>query len=587
MSLSPYFKRLVAMHLPYKRRLMLALLGMIVTAATEPAVPFLFKQLLDKGFSDGKVQFSYWLVPLAVIGVFAIRGCSTFLSTYMMTWVSTRVLNELRQQMFTRVLDVPIGFYAQHTAGRVINSIMFEVQQVSEMVTKVFTTILRASLTVIGLLAWLIYINWKLTLITLVLLPLIAFVVRATGKRLKKLNRETLTINAQLTQAVEETIRAHQVIKIFGGQGYEKQRFEKRLHDLRRYIMRTTSTFAATVPITQLLTACAVAIVVVLALMQSSRGEITVGGFVSFLTAMLMLLAPLKQLTEINGPLQRGMAAAEAVFNLIDATPEKMEGRELAERAQGKVDFINVNFAYPGHSAVALQDINLHVRPGETIAFVGTSGSGKTTLVNLLPRFHVPTHGQILLDGQSVDDISLSSLRAQIALVSQNVVLFNDSVAANIAYGDKAPDRSRIEAAAQAAYLSDVIANMEQGLDTQIGDNGSRLSGGQRQRLAIARAIYKNAPLLILDEATSALDTESERAVQAALERLMQGRTTFVIAHRLSTIERADRIVVLSNGKIAEIGTHNELLEKKGIYANLYQLQFSSKPEDRKNALIE
>jgi subfamily B ATP-binding cassette protein MsbA len=343
--------------------------------------------------------------------------------------------------------------------------------------------------------------------------------------------------------------------------------------------MRTTSTFAATVPITQLLTAFAVAIVVVLALMQSERGEITVGGFVSFLTAMLMLLTPLKQLTEVNGPLQRGLAAAESVFHLIDSVPERHGGKELEHRVKGQLDFVDVSFSYPGQNQLALEDIQLHVEPGETIAFVGMSGGGKSTLVNMLPGFFSPSGGQILLDGQPIEDISLTSLRTQIAMVSQHVVLFDDTIAANIAYGDAKPDPERVKAAAEGAYLNDMIAGLPEGLNTHIGDNGSRLSGGQRQRLAIARAIYKNAPLLILDEATSALDTESERAVQIALDQLMQGRTTLVIAHRLSTIERASRIVVLSQGKIVETGTHQELLHQQGVYANLHKLQFSREAE--------
>lgn len=575
MIISPYLKRLAEMHRPYKKRLALAFLCMIVTAATEPVVPYILQLLLDNGFT-ATPKFSYWLVPLVVIGLFVIRGTSTFTSTYMMTWVSTRLLHELRRQMFSRMLDVPAGFYAVNTVGRVINSMMFEVQQIVEMITKVFTSIVRSSLTVVGLLAWLIYLNPLLTIVTLVLLPLIAVVVRLTGKRLKKLNQDALVVNGQLTQVIEETTRAQQVIKIFGGQDYEKSRFEERADNLRRYTMRMTSTFAATVPITQLMTACALAVVVVLALMQSNEGEITVGGFVSFITAMLMLLTPLKQLAEINGPLQRGMAAAEAVFNLIDTPLERTGGATLLKRATGGVDFVDVGFSYPGHEQLALSGINLHVEPGETIAFVGMSGGGKSTLVNLVPGFYSATTGRILLDGQPIDDISLASLRAQIAMVSQSVVLFDDTVAANIAYGDKSPDPARVFAAAKAAYLDDVIANLPQGLETRIGDNGSRLSGGQRQRLAIARAIYKDAPLLILDEATSALDTESERAVQAALDQLMQGRTTFVIAHRLSTIERASRIVVLSGGNIVEIGTHQSLLEKQGVYANLYRLQFSN-----------
>lgn len=578
MKSSAYLKRLAEMHRPYWKRLALAFAGMIITAATEPVVPYIFKFLLDKGFT-GKVTFSYWLVPAAVIGVFAVRGMSTFLSTYMMTWVSTRLLTDLRRQMFDRMLEFTIGFYSEHTVGRVINSIMFEVQQIVEMITKVFTSIVRSALTVLGLLAWLLYLNWQLTIVTLVLLPLIAIVVRATGRRLKKLNQDSLAVNAQMTQVIEEATRAHQVIKIFGGQNYEKARFEMRAENLRRYTMRMTSTFAATVPVTQLMTACAVAAVIVMALIQSSHGQITAGGFVSFITAMLMLLAPLKQLAEVNGPLQRGMAAAEAVFSLIDTPVERSDGKALTGRVSGRVDFVDVSFAYPGHAQLALKDIDLHVAPGETIAFVGMSGGGKSTLVNLIPGFYPLTGGRILLDGQPIDEIAPASLRAQIAMVSQNVVLFDDTVAANIAYGDKEPDRDRIAAAARAAYLDEVIANLSAGLDTRIGDNGARLSGGQRQRLAIARAIYKDAPLLILDEATSALDTESERAVQAALDGLMRDRTTFVIAHRLSTIERASRIVVLSGGSIVEIGTHHELLRSQGVYANLYRLQFSKETQ--------
>ncbi|MGK5002868.1 lipid A export permease/ATP-binding protein MsbA [Janthinobacterium sp. LB2P70] len=572
--LTPDLKRLTALHAPYKKHLALALLAMVVTAGTEPLLPYALKLLLDNGFG-GKVSFSFWLVPLIVIGIFAIRGASTFASSYLMSYVSTRILNELRRRMFASMLNLPIDFYNTHTVGKVINSIMFEVQQIIEMVTKVFTSIVRSSLTVLGLLAWLLYLNWALTLVTLVLLPVLTIVVRTTGKRLKKLNRDSLAVNAELTQVIEETTRAQQVIKIFGGQAYEKARFEERAEQLRRYSMRMTTTFSATVPITQVITAAAVALVIVMALFQSEQGQITVGGFVSFITAMLMLLTPLKQLAEVNGPLQRGMAAAEEVFLLIDKTPERTGGKPLAGRSKGCIEFKDVSFAYPGHPEPALQHIDLSIAPGQTVAFVGMSGGGKSTLVSLLPGFYSASSGEILLDGQNIDAIALTSLRSQIAMVSQQVVLFDDTLAANIAYGDAVPDRQRIEAAAAAAFLSDVIDGLPDGLETRLGDNGSRLSGGQRQRVAIARAIYKDAPILILDEATSALDTEAERAVQAALEHLMQGKTTLVIAHRLSTIERADRIVVLSHGKIMETGSHQQLLDANGAYANLHRLQFS------------
>jgi subfamily B ATP-binding cassette protein MsbA len=574
MTFPPHFRRALAMFQPYRGRLALAFLGMILTAATEPMFPAVMRVLLDRGFV-GKPSLQLWMVPVAVVGIFVLRGFSTFLTSYMMTWVTTMLLNAIRAQMFARVLDVPASFYASSSVGKVINGMMFEAQQVIDMVRNVLTSLVRDSLTVIVLLAFLIWLNWRLTIVALVLLPLTAVVVRMTGRRVRKLTREYLEINAELTQVIEETTRANQVIKIFGGQKYENDRFEARASRLRRYSMRMASTLAATVPITQVMASCAVASVIVIALIQSSRGESTVGDFVSFITAMLMLLTPLKRLAEVSGPLQRGLAASEAVFGLIDAVPERTTGRALAQRANGMLQFADVSFSYPGQAQRALSGINLTIMPGETVAFVGMSGGGKSTLVGLVPNFYSVGSGEIRLDGQCIEEIALPSLRAQIAMVSQSVVLFDDTVANNIAYGDATPDMARVEAAVRAAYLSDVVAQLPQGLSTMIGDNGNRLSGGQRQRLAIARAIYKDAPILILDEATSALDTESERAVQAALERLMQGRTTLVIAHRLSTIERADRIVVLVGGQIVEIGSHAQLLEKNGTYASLYHLQFA------------
>lgn len=578
MKLPAHLSRLAAMIAPYKGRLGLALLGMAVTAATEPLLVAMMKVLLDRGFLPER-SFSLWMVPAALIGIFVMRGMSTFMTTYMMTWVSTRLLNALRGAIFSRMLEVPLGFYAANSVGKVINAMMFEVQQIVDMIKDVITSLIRDTLTVIGLLGYLLYLNWRLTLITLVLLPVIALIVRATGKRLRRLNQTYLGINAELTQVIEETTRAQQVIKIFGGQRYERDRFHERAEKLRGYSMRMIKTFAMTSPVTQIIAACGMSIVIVIALVQAGNNETSVGGFVSFITAMLMLLAPLKRLAELNGPLQRGMAAADSVFELIDAPPERTSGRMLQGRARGQIDFIDVSFVYPGREEHALSNVQLSIQPGETVAFVGMSGGGKSTLVNLVPGFYSPTRGEIRLDGEPIEQIALASLRAQIAMVSQNVVLFDDTVAANIAYGDATPDRARVEAAARAAHLDDVIAALPQGIETAIGDNGSRLSGGQRQRMAIARAIYKDAPILILDEATSALDTESERAVQAALEALMRGRTTLVIAHRLSTIERADRIVVLVGGRIVETGTHAQLLEKNGAYANLYYLQFDKETQ--------
>jgi len=574
MRIPSHLKRLFGMLGPYRGRLAIAFGGMIMTALTEPMFPAVMRVLLDKGFG-GKPSFSLWLVPVAIVGIFVLRGISTYTTTYMMTWVSSRLLNTLRRQMFSRILDVPLGFYAHHSVGRVINSMMFEVQQIVDMVTKVFTSMIRDSLTVIVLLSFLFWLNWRLTLVALVLLPLIAVVVRATGKRVRRLTREYQTVNAEMTQVMEETTRANQVIKIFGGHQYEIARFEARADKLRSYTMRMASTLAATTPVTQVMAAFAVAIVIVIALIQSGNNETTVGGFVSFITAMLMLLTPLKNIAEVNGPLQRGLTAAEAVFAVIDAETERTTGKTLSGRAAGRLEFANLSFSYPGHPAKVLHDINLDVMPGETIAFVGMSGGGKSTLVNLVPGFYPVEEGEIRLDGDSIENIALTSLRQQIAMVSQHVVLFDDTIAANIAYGDAHPDPQRILAAAKAAHLDEVIAGLPQGLQTMIGDNGSRLSGGQRQRIAIARAIYKDAPILILDEATSALDSESERAVQAALDELMKGRTTLVIAHRLSTIERADRIAVVDDGRVVELGSHAELLQKNEVYANLYHLQFA------------
>jgi len=573
MKFPPNLKRLFQLLGPFQGRIYLALIGMAVTASTEPTLVWMLKVLLDRGFSKPPT-IAFWTVPVFVIGLFLVRGISTFMTTYLMTWVSTRLLNEMRRKMFDRLLDVPLGFYGSTSVGQVINSMMFEVQQVIDMIKNVIVNTIRSSLTAIGLFGYLFYLNWQLTLVTVVLIPTITVIIRITGKRLSLLTQRYLVINAEMTQVLEETTRAHQVIKLFGGQDYERTRFEQRADKLRSYSMKMSATFAATVPITQTLTAVAVSAVIVIALIQATHGEHTTGEFVAFITNMLMILAPLKQLAEVNGPLQRGLSASDAVFTMIDAPSERTDGKALTARATGKIDFVDVGFMYPGAEKPALSHINLSVMPGETIAFVGMSGGGKSTLVNLVPEFQASSSGEIRLDDVAIGKLSLQSLRAQMAMVSQHVVLFDDTVAANIAYGDVQPDPVRIAAAAKAAHLTEVIAGLPQGLETPVGDNGNRLSGGQRQRLAIARAIYKDAPILILDEATSALDTESERAVQGALDELMQGRTTLVIAHRLSTIERASRIVVLVHGEIVEIGTHAELLSKDGVYANLYHLQF-------------
>ena len=574
MSMSATFRRILSLLSPYKSRLLLVLVAMSITAATEPAVAAMMKLLLDKGFSETR-NFSLWLVPLFVVGVFVIRGLSTFTTTYLMSAISGRLISTLRQQMFRRLLDVPLDFYRDNSTGKIINAMMLEVNQVLDLIRSVMIVVIRDSLTVIGLLSYLFWLNWKLTLVIIVLGPVIAFVIRITAQRLKRLIVQNQTLNAELTQTIEETTRAQHVIKIFGGQQYESRRFEQRSERLRGFMLRVASTSATTEPITQFINSLSVSVIIMIALSQAGDGNMTVGGFASFITAMLMTLTPLKHLAAVNGPLQRGLAAGSTVFGIIDSAPERETGVVLHERASGKLDFEHVGFSYPNQKQAALSDISLSIAPGETIALVGMSGGGKTTLVNLVPEFFAPTEGRIFLDGQPISDIALTSLRAQMAMVSQHVVLFDDTVAANIAYGDPQPNRQKIEEAARAAHLSDVIDNLPEAYETMIGDNGMRLSGGQRQRLAIARAIYKNAPILILDEATSALDTESERAVQMALDTLMKNRTTLVIAHRLSTIEHANRIVVLQEGRIAEIGSHAQLLAANGVYAHLYHLQFA------------
>lgn len=574
MGFSPTFRRIAALLVPYKARIGIALGAMVVTSATEPAVAWMMKLLLDHGFAKAGT-FSLWLVPLFVVGIFLIRGISTYTTNFLMAWVSGRLTATLREQMFGRLLDVPLTYFNEQSTGQVINTMMVEVQHIIDMLRSVMVVLIRDSLTVIGLLGYLFWLNWKLTLITLILVPVVALVIRVTARRLKRLITQNQQLNGEMMQTIEEATRARQVIKIFGGQAYESRHFRERSERLRGFMLKMASTMATTEPITQLINSFSVSLIIMIALAQAGDGNMTVGGFASFITAMLMTLTPLKHLANVNGPMQRGIAAGERVFALIDEASERTGGTVLAARATGQLEFRDVGFNYPGSADTVLSRINLSVSPGETVALVGMSGGGKSTLVNLVPEFYPVSTGMILLDGTPISQIELRSLRAQMAMVSQNVVLFDDTIAANIAYGDPVPDQARIEAAAAAAHLADVIAGLPQGYDTPIGDNGMRLSGGQRQRLAIARAIYKDAPILILDEATSALDTESERAVQQALDTLMRGRTTLVIAHRLSTIEHADRIVVVEHGRIIESGSHAELLRANGVYAHLYHLQFA------------
>jgi subfamily B ATP-binding cassette protein MsbA len=574
------YVRLLAYVRPHAKIFACALIGMVAAAATEPLFPILMKPLLDGGFAaGGRPMLPPLAFAAALVLIFILRGVFTFAGHYCIAWVANRVVLDLRADMFGRLLRYPARVYDDQSSAALLSKVAYDVSNVSAAATTALTVLVRDSIVIVGLFAWLLYLNWKLTLIALAIAPPVAYFVQLLSRRLRRMARGSQHAMGDLVHVLEETIGAHRVVKVFGGQDYEAGRFAHASRTLRGFNMRQKVPEALTTPITHLLAACALSVIVYIALQESLASRTTVGEFVSFITAMLMLFAPIKHLTEVNGVLQRGLAAAESVFGVIDAPVEEDQGTVTLARARGEIAFERVSFAYPSRPEPALRDVDLRVRPGETVALVGPSGGGKTTLVNLLPRFYAPTSGRITLDGHDLQSLTLESLRGNIALVSQEVILFNDSVYANIAYGRMGGAAEKdVIAAAEAAHAMDFIRETPEGLNTLIGENGLRLSGGQRQRLAIARALLKNAPVLILDEATSALDTESERQVQAALEVLMRGRTTIVIAHRLSTIERADRIVVLERGRVVEQGRHAELLARGGVYAKLHQLQFAEEP---------
>ena len=574
------YLRLLSHVRPHARVFALALAGMIAAAATEPLFPMLMKPLLDGGFAPGgQAALPPIAFALAIVGIFVLRGAFSFVGHYCMGWVADRVVLDLRAAMFARLVRFPTRVFDDQSSGALLSRVAYDVANVSAAATTVLTTVVRDSIVIAGMLAWLFYLNWKLTLVALVIAPLVALFVRVLSHRLRRMARASQHALGDVVHVLEETIECHRVVKVFGGQDYEASRFQRAIGSLRGYNMKQKVPEALITPVTHFLAASAMAVIVYVALQESLAARTTVGEFASFFTAMLMLFAPIKHLTQVNAALQRGLAAAESVFGMIDAPVEEDAGTVSLARARGEIAYEGVSFTYETRTEPALREVTLQVRPGETLALVGTSGSGKTTLVNLLPRFYSPDAGRITLDGHDIQTLTLESLRGNIALVSQDVVLFNDSIYANIAYGRLAGTSEReVIAAAEAAHAMDFIRATPAGLDTLIGENGLRLSGGQRQRLAIARALLKNAPVLILDEATSALDSASERQVQAALDALMRGRTTIVIAHRLSTVERADRIAVLAGGRIVESGRHAELLARGGVYARLHRIQFAATP---------
>ncbi len=568
------YSRLLSYVKPYWRTFAVSIIGMAVAAATEALLPALLKPMLDGTFVHRDDMVIRW-APVFLLLIFFVRGVAAFAGTFAIGWVGNKLVMDLRELMFRKLLSLPTRFYDDHSTGQLISKLTFDVMQVTAAATNVVTVTLRDSIVVVGLMGWLLYLNWKLTMLTLVMMPLIAYIIKIISNRERDASRLTQVAMGDITQVIEESVTAHKVVKLFGGQIYEGARFGEQANWVRRHAMKQVVAGAANVPIVQMVAAMSLAVIMYLAIQQARADESTVGGFLSFIAAMLMLTAPAKRIAGVNELMQRGLAAAESVFELVDTPGEVDAGTATIVRAKGNLAFEHVTLSYLADDRMALDDICLDIPAGQTVALVGQSGSGKSTMANLVPRFYLPTSGRITLDGHDLADLTLASLRANIALVSQEVVLFNDTIAANISYGQmrEVPDEE-IVAAAQAAHAMEFIHELPEGMNTLVGEKGVRLSGGQRQRLAIARAILKNAPVLILDEATSALDSESERHVQAALETLMQGRTTLVIAHRLSTIEKADRIVVLQKGHIVEMGTHRELLANNGVYAQLHRIQF-------------
>jgi subfamily B ATP-binding cassette protein MsbA len=547
--------------------------GAVVTAITEPMIPWLMSRLLDQGFTDGTLQL--WMVPAAIIGLFAIRGLAGFISQYGLAWTATRTVLKLREHLFARLLANEPGLFSRSSASSMTNTLVYETQGGVTTLVGCLLTLVRDTLTLMALLGYLLFLNWQLTLVVALLFPAVALVMRVLGKRLHRLTVEAQKATDSLAYVVEENMLAWRIVRLHGAEPQQAERFFGRADVVRRLTLKGVIAAASMTPVTQMLAACALSGVITVALWQSSQGGATVGSFVGFVTAMLMLIAPVKHLSDVMAPLTRGLAAVERGLDHIEHTAVESGGTHDGGRAAGEIRFENVGLAWRDDAPPALAGINLVIRPSEAVALVGPSGAGKTTLVNLLPRFLQPSSGRITLDGVPLADWDMHALRRQFALVSQDVVLFNDSVAANVSLGAPMP-REQVRAALAAANLLEFVESLPDGLDTAIGHNGSQLSGGQRQRLAIARAVAKDAPVLILDEATSALDSESERAVQDALERLMKGRTTLVIAHRLSTIENADRVVALESGHLVEQGTHAELLAAGGVYARLHAMQFKT-----------
>lgn len=547
---------------------LLAMFATLTGAATEPLIPALLKPLLDQGFSSGTLPL--WAVPLALLALFGLRGTAQFVSSYALARIANDGMRALREALFSRLLDAEMALFSRQSASTLSNTVVYEVQTGATQLVQALLGLSRDGFTLLALLGYLFYLNWELTLVVAVLVPGVAWIMKTLSRRLYRLTKASQQATDELAYVVEENVLAHRMVRLHGAEASQARRFNALSQELRRLAVKSTIASAAMTPLTQLMAAVALSSVISMALWQarSGGGAVTVGGFAAFITAMLMLVAPIRRLSDVANPITRGLAALERGLDLMEQVQPETGGPLVPGRARGQIELRGVSVSYHDDATPALDGVCLKVAPGETLALVGPSGSGKTTLVNLLPRFVPPTQGQILLDGVDITQWQLQALRAQFAMVSQDVVMLNDTVAANVALGQPI-DRERVTAALEAANLGDHVRGLPLGQDTVVGHNATQLSGGQRQRLAIARALYRDAPILVLDEATSALDTESERLVQQALQRLMVGRTTLIIAHRLSTIEHADRVVVMQQGHIVEEGTHTALMAAGGVYARL------------------